>query len=91
MSWMIFGADDEASAKIPRHKNGTKRQKKPAEIHRVFSPLRCSKLRMFRGFHNLCLPDPYYSGDAGFVGCSLEKLYADMRRLERIRVQTHNQ
>jgi hypothetical protein len=37
---------------------------------------------MFKDVQNLRSPDPYYSGEAGFVGCTLEQLHQDMSRLE---------
>ena len=36
---------------------------------------------MFGNVDDIHLPDPYYSGTAGFVGCTLEKLHQDMSRL----------
>jgi hypothetical protein len=37
---------------------------------------------MFRDVDQLRLPDPYYSGEAGFIGSTLEQLHQDMRVLE---------
>jgi hypothetical protein len=37
---------------------------------------------MFRNAEQLRLPDPYYSGEAGFIGSTLEQLHEDMRALE---------
>jgi hypothetical protein len=37
---------------------------------------------MFRDVDQLRLPDPYYSGAAGFVGSTLEQLHQDMSALE---------
>jgi hypothetical protein len=31
---------------------------------------------------NLRSPDPYYSGEAGFIGSTMEQLHQDMSRLE---------
>jgi hypothetical protein len=37
---------------------------------------------MLKDTENLRFPDPYYSGDAGFVGTTLEQLHQDMNGLE---------
>jgi hypothetical protein len=37
---------------------------------------------MLKDVHSLRLPDPYYSGEAGFVGGSLEQLHHDMSKME---------
>ena len=36
---------------------------------------------MLKDIHGLRSPDPYYSGEAGFVGSTLEQLHEDMRKL----------
>lgn len=36
---------------------------------------------MFKRTDELHTPDPYFSGAAGFIGCSLEELHGDMREL----------
>jgi hypothetical protein len=37
---------------------------------------------MLKDIHSLRSPDPYYTGEAGFVGSTLEQLHDDMRKLE---------
>lgn len=37
---------------------------------------------MLKPASELLMPDPYFSGAAGFIGSSLEQLHADMRKLE---------
>src|SRR5260370_21104700 len=37
---------------------------------------------MLKNIANLRAPDPYYSGEAGFVGSTLEQLHQDMNGLE---------
>jgi|ERR1035437_699890 hypothetical protein len=37
---------------------------------------------MLKDAQHLRLPDPYYSGEAGFIGSTLEQLHQDMSRLE---------
>jgi hypothetical protein len=37
---------------------------------------------VFKRLSDLNLPDPYFSGDAGFIGSSLEDLHADMCAFE---------
>jgi hypothetical protein len=37
---------------------------------------------MLKDIHSLRSPDPYYTGEAGFVGSTLERLHDDMRKLE---------
>src|SRR5712692_4507479 len=37
---------------------------------------------MLKDVDNLRSPDPYYSGEAGFIGSTLEQLHQDMNRLE---------
>ncbi len=37
---------------------------------------------MLKDADNLRSPDPYYSGEAGFIGSTLEQLHQDMSRLE---------
>jgi hypothetical protein len=36
---------------------------------------------MLKDVASLRLPDPYYSGEAGFIGSTLEQLHQDMNRL----------
>jgi hypothetical protein len=38
--------------------------------------------RMIKDARSLRSPDPYYAGDAGFVGSTLEQLHEDMRKIE---------
>src|SRR4051794_33549043 len=36
---------------------------------------------MLKDVSSLRLPDPYYSGEAGLIGSTIEQLHQDMRRL----------
>jgi len=37
---------------------------------------------MLKDIHSLRLPDPFYSGEAGFIGSTLEQLHQDMSKAE---------
>lgn len=37
---------------------------------------------MLKSVPDLTKPDPYFSGDAGFIGCTLQDLHMDMRAFE---------
>lgn len=37
---------------------------------------------MLKSVSDLTKPDPYFSGDAGFIGCTLQDLHRDMRAFE---------
>ena len=37
---------------------------------------------MLKSVSDLTKPDPYFSGDAGFIGCKLQDLHRDMRAFE---------
>lgn len=37
---------------------------------------------MLKDVHSLRSPDPYYSGEAGFIGSTMEQLHEDMSRMQ---------